>query len=231
MDYNKNPIVIRNSYLLKRSLVGSFLLFCLCLFAAYRLYFHGIPKAIIENDAVDLRYWQGGLIYIAVNGTIAFFIIANIIRNFLRNPLFIKIYNNHITYDYLTEDDKLKLFDLFVNKSDIKTFTLQKADIKSVKWGFYPFARLDKDDKIWISETTDDKFGTYLFIWVAFLWSAMYQLTYFVINFKIETYVLIRFKGGIMAIPKKEYPSKEKIKFEWRTLFNCQSSGGHYYGD
>jgi hypothetical protein len=47
---------------------------------------------------------------------------------------------------------------------------------------------------------------------------------------KFEKYVLIRFKGGIMAIPKNEYPSNENIKFEWRTLFNCQSSGGHYYG-
>ncbi|MDR2080891.1 MAG: hypothetical protein LBP54_03250 [Campylobacteraceae bacterium] len=146
------------------------------------------------------------------------FVLVKAIVKFNKNPLFIKIYNNKITYDYLAE------------KGKFKTFELPKEQIKSVKWGFFPYATLDEKDEIWITETTYDKFGTFVLSPLNFALSCMYQIIYCIVNFKIEKYVLIRFKGGIMAIPKEKYPSNEKIKFEWRSLFNCQMGHADHYG-
>jgi hypothetical protein len=215
-DYDKNPIAIRNNYLLKREFVGLTIYMCIFLFFAYRMYFHGIPNAIIENDVIDLRKYRDGLITTTIGTIIGLFMVGKIVRHFLKNKLFIKIYDTYITYDYLTE------------KGEFKIFTLQKQDILSIKWGFFPYSRLG--DEIWVTETEGGKLDICFSLVLHFLIYIIYQFIYTVINFKIETYVLIRFKDGIMAIPKKEYPSNENIKFEWNSVFNSIPLGGHYFG-
>jgi len=217
-DYDKEPLIIKNRYMIKRTLVGFVCILCVVLFVMCGLYFYAIPNAIAENNTLHLRYRQIGLMGIAIGTIVVSFMICTIIRNFLKNELFIKIFNNQISYDYLTE------------KGEFKTFVLQKKDIKLIGWGFFPYAVLDETDRIWVTEIKAGKSDAYLSLLVNFIIYILYQFIYFVINLKFEKYVLIRFKGGIMAIPKNEYPSNENIKFEWKSLFNRHIIGGHYYG-
>jgi hypothetical protein len=212
------PIVVENRYLLKREFVGFTIYLCIFLFFAYRMYFYAIPNAITENDVIDLRKYQGGLVAIATGTIVALFMVGKIVMHFLKNRLFTKIYDTYITYDYLTQ------------KGELKIFTLQKQDIRSIKWGFFPYSRLSEEDKIWVTETKGSKLSICISLVLHFLIYIIYQFIYIVINFKIEKYVLIRFKGGIMAIPKDKYPSNENIKFEWNSVFNSIPMGGHYYG-
>jgi hypothetical protein len=210
-DYDKNPIVIKNSYLFKWNLTIFVCLSCTVLFFIVGDYFIAIPKSIAENDMFSLRRQRSMMISAIVGLLVAYIWAYREYRYYFKYQLFIKIYNNKITYDYIS------------NKGhELKTFTLLKTDIKYIKWGFFPYLNLNKNnkDKIWMMEWTNDKLGSYLLSPVVFAVSCIYQLLYFLVNFKIEKYVLIRFKGGIMAIPKNEYPSNENIKFEWRSLFN-----------
>jgi hypothetical protein len=78
-----------------------------------------IFEARLNNDKLDLLYLEIGII-LGVIGLL--FIFRNFFKAIKNTRLFIKIYTNSIIYDYLTE------------KGEFKTFTLQKNDIKSVKW-------------------------------------------------------------------------------------------------
>jgi hypothetical protein len=210
-DYDKNLIVIKNNYLLKREITA-------CVFAL-PLFIFGIFYALHEAVTQINIMRQTILIISVISAASIVFLLIKAIIKFNKNPLFIKIFNNKITYDYLTE------------KGEFKVFELPKKHIVSIKWGFFPYAILNEKDEIWITETTDDKLGAYIFAPLNFILSFIYQTIYCIVNFKISTYVLIRFKGGIMAIPKNEYPSNENIKFEWKSLFNCQILQGDYYGN
>ncbi|MDR2080889.1 MAG: hypothetical protein LBP54_03240 [Campylobacteraceae bacterium] len=209
-DYDKNPIIIKNNYLLTKEIMDFVCFVCFAALPIFCLfYFYVVPE--------QLKHW--GLMYIIPATIATFLLLCKTIMRFKKRGLFIKIYNNKITYDYLTR------------KHEFKTFTLPKEQIKSVKWGFFPHARLDKDDRIWEAEGTDNalNIAVAFLIWFIFLICTVYQLLYCAVNLKIEKYVLIRFKGGIMAIPKKEYPSHEEIKFEWNTIFNAQPYRGSYF--
>ncbi|MDR1977053.1 MAG: hypothetical protein LBQ18_08720 [Campylobacteraceae bacterium] len=217
-DYDKEPLVVRNRYLLKKELAARLFMLLLFILLAYGAYFYAMPEAMAENDGARLRRLQSGLIIGVIGICSVAFILTRAVLKFKKNPLFIKIFNDKITYDYLTE------------KVEFKTFILPKENIKSVKWGFYPYAILNEKDKIWLIEASNDKFGAYLLSPLQLILSTIYLLIYSIINFKPEKYVLIRFPGGIMAIPKKEYPSNEKIPFEWRSLFNHHILQGAHYG-
>jgi hypothetical protein len=217
-DYDKEPIVIKNNYLLKRDFTFYAFMLPFFILVAYIAYFYAMPEAMVENDGARLRRVQTGLTIGIVGTLLMAFVFIRTIFRFKKNPLFIKIFNNQITYDYLTE------------KGEFTTFMLPKENIKSVKWCFFPYAMLTEKDKFWLIEANNDKLGRYLFAPLQLIFSAIHLLIYSIINFKLEKYVLIRFQGGIMAIPKKEYPSNEKIPFEWKSLFNSQVWQGAYYG-
>jgi hypothetical protein len=214
-DCDKNPIVIKNNYLFKKEFIAGEFMLPIIITLIYIIYTY-MQKP--DNNTLNLIYCKTGIVL----GIIALlFIFRNFfkaVKNIKNVKLFIKIHDTYITYDYLTQ------------KGEFKTFVLQKNGIETVKWGFFPYAGLDEKNEIWITETTRDRFGVYLFLPLNFVISCIYQILYFITNFKIEKYALIRFKGGIMAIPKNRYPSNENIKFEWRTLFNRHILQGDYYG-
>jgi hypothetical protein len=170
-----------------------------------------IPESIAQNDTSSLIRQKSGVISAIASLLLLYVWSYKELKYYFKYQLFIKIYNDRITYDY-------------ISSKTLKTFTLLKADIKSIKWGFFPYSFLDENNQIWMVERSNDKIGAIFVSPIVFVVSCIYQLLYCIVNFKIEKYVLIRFKGGIMAIPKKEYPSNEKIKFEWRTLLDVRLS-------
>lgn len=216
-DYDKEPITIKNQYLFKKELIVCVFFAPITIFSLYYLYFIKLSKEKMIGDKVDIMFTNMG-ISMAVIGLIMliYFFIKAVKHS--KTKLYIKIYGNRIEYDYFTE------------KYDIKNYILFKDDIKSISYGYYPYSILDDKDEIWITEEKEDKLGTLIFSPISFLLSLIYLILYIFVNLKIEKYVYLRFQGGIISIPKDDFPDNENLKFEWKSLFNRQILGGNYYG-
>lgn len=219
-DYDKNPIVIRNNYLLKRFLTTSILFLGFMVVLALSMHFFGIPRAVLENDTLDIKINKTAMIVSILAAIIYLIHMFRIIVRFSKKLLYIKIFNEKITYDYITEKNKLK------------TFVLQKENIKTISWSFFPFAILEDKDEIWITDIKDKDKKRWAYLGMIFTipLSFFIQIIYFIVNSKIEKYVLLRFEGGIIAIPYNDFPDNKNIKFEWKSLDNLEIFGGYYFG-
>ena len=216
-DYDKEPIIIKNQYLFKKELMVCVFFAPITIFSLYYLYFIKLSKEKMIGDKVDIMFTNIGISMAVIGLIMLMYFFVKAVKH-SKTMLYIKIYDNRIEYDYFTE------------KYNIKNYILLKKDIKSISYGYYPYSILDDKDEIWITEEKEDKFGTFILSPISFLLSFIYLILYIFVNLKIEKYVYLRFKGGIISIPKDDFPDNENLKFEWKSLFNRQILGGNYYG-
>lgn len=206
------PIVLENNYLLKSELTMRISMF---LFFSWLMSISLTP----ESDPLDEIYRKLTIGSSVLGFIVVFLLNLKMLKALIKNGLQIKIYDNRIIYEYVTEKGK--------KKEDI----IRIDEITSKKWSFFPYAI--RDTEIWITEIKDkdDKRWAYLFSIFYILVSLFYQLIFIVLNkFKVEKYLLYRFKDGIVAIPYDKTLFKEKFPFEWRSLVNRYIFKGGYYG-
>jgi hypothetical protein len=215
-DYNKEPIVVENRYLHKKQLLALLFFAPIALFSLYYLTLVKLPNEQANGEAIDVTFVKIGISMAISSLIVLAYILYRAYRHSKIKPRII-IHRDNIEFEYFTEHYELK------------TYNLLKSNIQTVSWGFFPYAILDEKDEIWITQTKDDKLLAYILSPLNFLLSSTYLFLFIIINFKVEKYVYLKFKGGIIAIPKNEYPSNENIKFEWKSLFNRHIMEGNYY--
>jgi len=209
--YDEEPIIIENDYLLKSELTSRV---ALLIFFGWLISINLTP----ETDSLNELYRRLAL------GTAYFGVLWTIASNFkmllmlMKNKLYIKIYKDKTTYDYITE------------KAEFKTDVLKKQAILSVKWALFPYAI--KDTEIWINEmkSTDDRRWAYFFSPLHIIVAIMYTVIFICINkFKFKKYLLYRFADGMIAVPNTKNILKNKVDFEWKSLINRYILKGGYY--
>jgi len=210
-DDNKKPIIIKNDYLLKSELTTRI---------AILLFFGWLISINLtsEADSLDELYRKLAL-GTAIIG-ILWILLSKVkmLIKLIKNKLYIKIYEDEIVYDYLTE------------QAEYKTDVLKRQEVVSIKWSLFPYAI--KDTEIWITEikNKDDRMWAYLFSLFYLMVTIVYMLVFIFLNkLKIQKYLLYRFEDGIIAIPNYKITTKGKVDFEWRTLINRYILKGGYY--
>jgi len=210
-DHDEEPIVIENDYLLKSELTSRV---ALLIFFGWAISINLTPEA----DSLNELYRRMAL------GTAIFGVLWTLLTNIkmlkrlIKDKLYIKIYKDKITYDYITE------------KAEFKTDVLKKQAILSVKWALFPYAI--KDTEIWINEikSTDDRRWVYFFSPLHIIVTIIYTVIFISINkFKIKKYLLYRFSDGMIAVPNTKNILKKKVDFEWKSLINRYILKGGYY--
>jgi hypothetical protein len=206
-DYDKEPIVIENRHSTKETIIfyGFFIIFNVVAI----VFFHFFATSNTINRGVTLTC--------VISLIILIYYIIKSIKNFKKR--YIRIFNNKITFDY------------FVTHHELKTYELFKNEIDSISWGFYPYSALDENhsnSQIYLvgDKNDDDKLATYLFLPIWFSLSSISQLLFILVNLKIEKYVYLKFKCGVISIPKNDFPDNKNIKFEWKSLVNSHFFGG-----
>lgn len=212
----ENPIIIKNNYLIKKELLVVAFLAPIIIVSFFCLLYANITRGDTAKDKLDASFATYGIM-LALSSILVMIYVAYKTFKHKRVELFIKIYDDKIDFDYLT------------TKYEKKTFILKKNEITSVKYGFFPYSQYDEKDEIWITDYKKDRLGTFIFMPIQFLISSVYLCLFIFINRKFEKYVYLRFNGGIISIPKNDFPNNKNIKFEWKSLFNCQILGGQYY--
>jgi hypothetical protein len=207
----KDPIIIINGYLLKSELTTRI---------AMLLFFGWLISINLssEADSLDELYRKLALGTATIGVLWILFSKIKMLIMLIKNQLYIKIYEDRIIYEYLTE------------KGEYKADVLKMEEIVSIKWSFFPYAI--RDTEIWITEikNKDDRRWVYLFSPFYAVISIFYLCIFIFLNkLKIKKYLLYRFKNGVIAVPNCKIIVKDKVDFEWRSLINRYIlQGGHY---
>ena len=210
-DHDEEPIVIENDYLLKSELTSRV---ALLIFFGWLISINLTPEADSLNELY--RRMALGTAIVGILWTL----LTNIkmLKRLIKDKLYIKIYKDKITYDYITE------------KAEFKTDVLKKQAILSVKWALFPYAI--KDTEIWINEikSTDERRWAYFFSPLHIIVTIIYTVIFISINkFKIKKYLLYRFSDEMIAVPNTKNILKKKVDFEWKSLINRYILKGGYY--
>lgn len=207
----KFPIVIENDYLFKKEIATRLIFILFFLF--------GIFTSLTPiSDSLDeiyrrlaLAFGLFGLVFtIATRNKMSYKLFAN--------TLYIKELDSKITYDYVTEN------------GEIKTDVIEKNQIYSIKWSYFPYA-IQNDTEIWITEMSkESKNWTYLFVPLYLVISIIYFVIYLFANkFTFNKYILFRTNKGIFAIQNKKLQLTQEVDFEWKSLINRYiTMGGNY---
>ena len=205
-DYDKEPIVVKNDYSFTLTLSGR-ITFCLILlmFISINL----TPESDFHREMMRKAALGLGLFGILFS---IFYDIKTMYKKF-KHDFFIKFYDDKILFDCIDENAKFK------------TLTLYNADILSITWALMPYNA--KGRNIWIKDikNRDDKMFAYLTSPLYFLVTMLRHFVFWVLNgLKFKTYLLYRFKSGVISIPKNQIPSNQNIKFELYSLFGLYVS-------
>jgi hypothetical protein len=214
---DKEPLVIKNDYLLKSDLTTRI---ALLIFFGWLLGINLTP----EPDPLDEWYRRMALGTAVLGILVALFSDFRLLIRLIKHKLHIKIYDDKIVYEYITD------------KGEKKRDVLKKEEIKSIKWAFFPYAV--KDTEIWMSEieNKDNKRWAYLFTPIYVLISAYFWFIFFILNkLSLKRYILVRFEDGIISSPYSDEAlkalgvDKKDVKFEWMSLINRYIyKGGRY---
>ena len=212
-NYIEEPVIIKNDYLLKSELTTRI---------AMLLFFGWLisRNLLSEADSLDELYRKLALGTATIG---VLWVLLSKIKMFImliKNKLYIKIYEDRIIYEYLTE------------KGEYKIDILNMEEIVSIKWSLFPYAI--RDTEIWITEikNKDDRRWAYLFSPFYVVVSILYVCIFIFLNkVKIKKYLLYRFENGVIAVPNCKTIVKDKVDFEWRSLINRYMLKGGYYAN
>ncbi len=212
-NYTEEPIIIKNDYLLKSELTTRI---AMLLFFGWLISINLLSEA----DSLDELYRKLALGTATIG---VLWVLLSKIKMFImliKNKLYIKIYEDRIIYEYLTE------------KGEYKIDILNMEEIVSIKWSLFPYAI--RDTEIWITEikNKDDRRWAYLFSPFYVVVSILYVCIFIFLNkVKIKKYLLYRFENGVIAVPYYKTIVKNKVDFEWRSLINRYILKGGYYAN
>lgn len=205
------PLQIHNNYLVK---IEYIIRIILMIFFIWGINFN----LVVQEDALNELYRKMALATFIFGVLWIFIGYGKMLIALLKNKLFITIDEEKILYEYITDKGEKKFHTLFYNQ------------IEKVSWSFYSYSLMA--DEIWITDIIDrdKKHWTWLGFIISIGASLILLCLYIMLNFKIERYVLLKHKNGILAIPVRNGISTKNIKFEWNSLINRHIIDGGYYG-
>lgn len=213
------PIVVENDYLLKIEIASKILQLIFYFWMLNLFMNYSIPHALVENDTLDLRMYQMGILTVVIG---LFLVLVGNYKMFMglwKTKLYITIDKSQIIYEYIAKDGE-KAISIINNN-----------DITKLSWSFFPYATLSNE--IWIKDIQDreKKWWAYVSIPLYLIISLIYQVIYILVNkLKFERYFLYRTDTGILAIPSTKI-TESRVNFESGSLINQFFINGGYYGN
>lgn len=203
----KLPIRLENKYLLKAELTNRIVQLTFYGFLLYVLLVLKIPRAIIENDNLDLRMYQAGVLTVIAGILWALFGNRQLLFGLIKNKLYIDIFEDKLSYDYVNNDGKKK------------TYVLLNKQIKNIEWSIVPifgdYAKVTKSN-----ETINEKLENIFRSFFGFILNSVFIFIFFILMFfKIKQYYIIKDNDIILALPYSEkIVANRKVKFSKTTL-------------
>lgn len=215
IEVKEYPLLVKNNYLLKLELTSRiFLLICF----GIGLYFLGfIP---LEDPLHEFSRKMGiatdffGILWVLFSR-------FKMLIGLIKNKLFIKIYQDKITYDYITE------------KGELETRILAFGEIQRVNWSWFPYASAIKQENDDSKDKRDERLWGYVFLPLNLVFSLCVQIVYCLINYcHFSQYYILEDKREIISIPIGSLSKiSEVVSFKWRSLISISSIfRGGYYG-
>lgn len=206
---SKLPIRLENKYLLKAELTNRIVQLIFYGFLLYVLLVLKIPRAIIENDNLDLRMYQAGVLTVTVGILWALFGNRKLLLGLLKNKLYIDVFEDKLSYDYVNNDGKKK------------TYVLLNKQIKNVEWSIVPiFGDYKKVTKS--NETINENLEKFFRSFFRFILNSVFIFIFFILMFfKIKQHYIINDNEIILALPCSEkIVANRKMKFSKTTLIS-----------